>query len=99
MAALAKVDLTEVAQRDGLDKEIKKNKSLSGGEEKRLSIARTLLLDREIIIFDEPFANIDPQSIEKICDLILSIRDKFVIVITHEFPERLRASAVKEVAF
>ena len=58
--------------------------NLSGGQRQRLCIARALLHDSEIYIFDEATSNIDVESEEIIVDLIKRLnREKTVIQITH----------------
>ena len=61
--------------------------NFSGGERKRLCLARALLRDTEVLILDEPLANLDDATAERIEDLLLSIRDKTVIVVSHQFTE------------
>lgn len=58
--------------------------SLSGGEKQRISIARAMLKDAPIIIFDEATANIDPENEDKLKEAIESLtKDKTVIMIAH----------------
>ncbi|HEO2586982.1 TPA: ABC transporter ATP-binding protein [Streptococcus agalactiae] len=58
--------------------------SLSGGEKQRISIARAMLKDADIIIFDEATANIDPENEDKLKEAIESLtKDKTVIMIAH----------------
>lgn len=59
--------------------------NFSGGEKKRLCLARALLRDTGVLILDEPLANLDDATAERIEDLLLSIRDKTVIVVSHQF--------------
>lgn len=56
---------------------------LSGGEAKRIEIARALYKGVEFIIFDEPTANLDPASSQRIEDLIFNLEDITSLVITH----------------
>ncbi|MBL7714613.1 MAG: ATP-binding cassette domain-containing protein [Bdellovibrionales bacterium] len=49
---------------------------ISGGMQKRLGIARALIVDPEILIFDEPTAGLDPITSKKIADLIRSLKAK-----------------------
>lgn len=69
----------------------KKNSSnLSYGEKKRLMILRTLLIEREVYIFDEPTAGLDLENKLRILNLISSyLVDKIVIIITHDALEEI----------
>lgn len=59
---------------------------LSGGEKKKVAIASVLSMDPEVVIFDEPFASLDPQSTLDIMDIFNSINDegKTIIISTHD---------------
>lgn len=60
---------------------------LSGGMCKRVSLARAIALDPEIIFFDEPSAGLDPINSRKLDDLILELRDGLgatIVIVTHE---------------
>jgi phospholipid/cholesterol/gamma-HCH transport system ATP-binding protein len=60
---------------------------LSGGQRKRIGVARTLILRPEIMLYDEPTAGLDPETCGEINDLILSVRERYqttAIVITHD---------------
>jgi len=60
---------------------------LSGGMQKRLSIARALVGNPTIILFDEPTVALDPPTSGVMCDLIIQLRDlenASSIVVTHE---------------
>jgi phospholipid/cholesterol/gamma-HCH transport system ATP-binding protein len=60
---------------------------LSGGEQKRVSIARALVGDPEIVLFDEPTAGLDPPTAGTICELVIKLRDLedvCSILVTHE---------------
>lgn len=60
---------------------------LSGGQKKRIGIARTLVLRPEIMLYDEPTAGLDPISSIEINKLIVDIREEFrvsSIIITHD---------------
>ena len=58
--------------------------SLSGGEKQRISIARAILKDAPIIIFDEATANVDPENEDKLQQAMNSLmKDKTIIMIAH----------------
>ena len=84
--ALKSVNLYEFfSTLEGLDTKIAEQASnLSGGQRQRLCIARALLHNSEIYIFDEATSNIDVESEEIVVDLIKKLkREKTVIQITH----------------
>jgi ATP-binding cassette subfamily C protein CydCD len=57
---------------------------LSGGERQRLAIARALLKDAPIMLFDEPTANLDPQTEKQVLDTLFeTLRGKTALLITH----------------
>ncbi|CAM3206050.1 ATP-binding cassette domain-containing protein [Streptobacillus ratti] len=66
-----------------------KNNSISVGEKQRIDLARFLINDYDVLIFDEPTSNLDPITALKIEDYILSIKNKIVIVITHNHSQEL----------
>ena len=60
---------------------------LSGGMQKRIALARTLILKPEIMLYDEPTTGLDPVTSREISELILEMREKFdisSIIITHD---------------
>ncbi len=61
---------------------------LSGGMQKRVGLARAMMLEPEIILYDEPTAGLDPYNTRKIQDLILRLKTKGVtsILVTHDMP-------------
>jgi len=69
-----------------------KGASLSGGERRRLEIARALVSDPKIILLDEPFTGIDPVTVDSIQDIIRGLRaDAIAILITdHQVRETLQ---------
>jgi phospholipid/cholesterol/gamma-HCH transport system ATP-binding protein len=60
---------------------------LSGGMKKRIALARTLILEPEIILYDEPTTGLDPITAKEISQLILDIQEKYQsssIIISHD---------------
>jgi lipopolysaccharide export system ATP-binding protein len=68
-----------------------KGMTLSGGERRRVEIARTLAMDPKFILLDEPFAGIDPISVGDIQEIIYQLSDQGIgILITdHNYREML----------
>lgn len=62
--------------------------SLSGGERRRLEIARALASDPAIILLDEPFTGIDPVTIHEIQDVIRRLRDTGISILLTDHRER-----------
>ncbi len=70
------------------DKEKSLFSSLSGGEKKRISLARALLLDNPILLCDEPFSSLNLSLRKEIQSLLIrESRNRLVIIITHETDE------------
>ena len=60
---------------------------ISGGMRKRAGLARAMVLDPDILFFDEPSAGLDPISARRLDDLILELRDSLgatIVIVTHE---------------
>ncbi len=78
----------EVLENVGLADTIDKMPSeLSGGMRKRISLARTIIVDPMIILYDEPTTGLDPVTSEEISLLIMDIQKKYKaasIIITHD---------------
>ncbi len=67
--------------------------ALSGGQQQRLSIARTVAVAPDVILFDEPCSALDPISTLKIEELLLQLRERYTIVIvTHNMQQAARIS-------
>lgn len=85
-AALKAVDLYDtVSEKGGLSMEItEKASNLSGGQKQRLALAKALLHDSDIYIFDEATSNVDVESENKIMEVIRELaQKKTVILISH----------------
>lgn len=81
---MVKKALENVGLLDAIDK---MPSELSGGMRKRVGLARTLILNPEIILYDEPTTGLDPITAKEISDLILEIQKKYdtsSIIITHD---------------
>lgn len=81
---LVKEVLVNVGLEDTIDK---MPSELSGGMRKRISLARTLILKPELILYDEPTTGLDPITSEEISELILEVQKKYKtssIIITHD---------------
>ena len=67
--------------------------ALSGGQQQRLCIARTLALEPDVILFDEPCSALDPISTLAIEDLMTSIvEDRAIVIVTHNMEQASRVS-------
>ena len=65
--------------------------SLSGGQKQRLCIARALVLQPEVLLFDEPCSALDPISSGTVEDLIASLRGRYtVVIVTHNLAQSRR---------
>ncbi|NTW45883.1 MAG: ABC transporter ATP-binding protein [Candidatus Moranbacteria bacterium] len=85
-------DLRLDALSDRLDEEVK---HLSGGERVRIGVARTLIKDAKILLFDEPTASLDSQAAAEVRRILTEIREKYpektVICVSHD-EELIRSS-------
>ncbi|WP_028292278.1 phosphate ABC transporter ATP-binding protein PstB [Oceanobacter kriegii] len=85
-------------QRAGLWNEVKDRlhapgTGLSGGQQQRLCIARTIAVDPEVILMDEPCSALDPIATAKIEELIDELRENYTIaIVTHSMQQAARVS-------
>jgi lipopolysaccharide export system ATP-binding protein len=85
--------ITETLAELGLDKLTgAKAYTLSGGERRRLEIARALVTDPEYILLDEPFTGIDPLAIIDLQEIILALKNKKIglLITDHSVRETLK---------
>ena len=102
LAGIKGRDAHEVVERSlrgaGLWDEVKDRLSepgmgLSGGQQQRLCIARTIAVEPEVILMDEPCSALDPIATLKIEELILELkRDFTIIIVTHNMQQAARVS-------
>ena len=70
---------------------LSKGNTLSGGERRRVEIARCLCMDPDFILLDEPFAGVDPIAVEEIQGIVYSLKEKEigVLITDHNVRETL----------
>jgi len=100
--AADRIELDEIVQtslkRAGLWEEVKDRlnapgTSLSGGQQQRLCIARTIAVNPEVILMDEPCSALDPIATARIEDLIDKLRASYaIIIVTHSMQQEARVS-------
>ena len=68
-----------------------KGGTLSGGERRRVEIARSLCMDPDFILLDEPFAGVDPIAVEEIQSIVNSLKQRNigVLITDHNVRETL----------
>lgn len=67
-------------------------KSLSGGERRRVEIARLLTIDPKFLLLDEPFAGVDPKAISGLQNIIITLKSKYhygILITDHNVDETL----------
>jgi phosphate transport system ATP-binding protein len=102
LSGMRSVDLRERVERSligaGLWEEVKDRlnqpgMSLSGGQQQRLCIARTIAVEPDVILMDEPCSALDPIATLKIEDLIQELKERYTIVIvTHNMQQAARVA-------
>ena len=97
-----KIELDEIVikslEKAGLYEEVKDRldtpgTSLSGGQQQRLCIARTIAVNPEVILMDEPCSALDPIATARIEELIYELKENFtIIIVTHSMQQAARVS-------
>jgi len=84
------MDMIKIVGLEGHEKKYAKYPVLSGGQLQRVAIARSLLVNPEIVLMDEPFGALDTYTRLKMQDFLISIYDKVqptIILVTHDISE------------
>lgn len=91
---IVELSLKRAALYDELKDRLKERATdISGGQQQRLCIARTMAMEPEVILMDEPCSALDPSATNKIEDLIRELKKEFtVVIVTHNMQQALRVS-------
>jgi phosphate transport system ATP-binding protein len=94
LGELVEQALTRAALWDEVKDKLKKSAyALSGGQQQRLCIARTLAVEPDVVLMDEPCSALDPIATSRIEDLMVQLKADFTIVIvTHNMQQAARVS-------
>jgi len=94
LAEIVEKSLRQAALWDEVkDKLNKSGADISGGQQQRLCIARTIAINPEVILMDEPASALDPISTSKIEELIFELKkDYTIIIVTHNMQQAARVS-------
>jgi phosphate transport system ATP-binding protein len=66
---------------------------MSGGQQQRLCIARSLAIEPDVILMDEPCSALDPISTGRIEDLMLELKERYsIVIVTHNMQQAARVS-------
>lgn len=102
LGVTSKGDLDDIVEeslkRSNLWKEVadqldKNGLALSGGQQQRLCIARTLAVQPDVLLMDEPCSAIDPTSVQRVEDLMAELSSEMtIIIVTHSMQQAARIS-------
>ncbi len=91
-----KVEMDAIIQRMGLEKlRRQRARKLSGGEAQRVALARAVILHPQVLLLDEPTANLDPYNIGLIEDVVREINEQqktTIVLVTHNIFQARRLS-------
>jgi phosphate transport system ATP-binding protein len=90
----AESSLIAAALWDSVKNRLKTNAStLSGGEQQRLCIARSLAVEPRVLLMDEPTSSLDPQATKRIEELVTELKSRVsIIIVTHNMQQAVRVS-------
>lgn len=90
--------IKETLQFVGLENRLNsKINELSGGEQQRIAIVRTILKPGDIVLADEPTGSLDPEMSQKAFDLIRSLREQFgktILIVTHNMDQAMQCDRI-----
>lgn len=94
LEGIVEASLRQVGLWDEVSSRLRENAlSLSGGQQQRLCIARTIAIQPEVILMDEPCSALDPIATARIEELLVELKEKYTIVIvTHSMQQARRVS-------
>jgi phosphate transport system ATP-binding protein len=94
MSELVEASLRRAALWDEVKDKLKQSAlALSGGQQQRLCIARTIAVEPELILMDEPCSALDPRATLQIEDLMEELKEQYtILIVTHNMQQAARAS-------
>ena len=88
--------IRDVAERAGIEPLLgRETAALSGGERQLLAMAGILMMQPRLYVVDEPLANLDPATAERLLDILRALADRgdAIVIVEHRVEEAMRASA------
>ena len=88
-SVLRQVGLSGYASREALEMAVTEDGgNFSGGERRRLCLARALLHKSDVLVLDEPLANLDQATAAQIEDVLLKLENRTLLIVSHSFSEQ-----------